>query len=96
MSRPRFTIEEVTDPGRIARFRAQDERARRNSEWLQAHWAEIVPRARRKFLAVAGQQAFVAATAEEARALARSAHPEDDGLIEQYVRPERGPRLYAT
>ena len=96
MSRSRFMIEDVTDPAEVSRFRAQDEWARRNSEWLQAHWAEIVPGARGKFLAVAGQQAYVAATPEEARALATAAHPEDDGIIEQYVRAERGPRLYAN
>ena len=96
MSRPPFTIEEVTDPGEIARFRAQDKRARRNSEWLQAHWAEIVPKARGKFLAVAGQRAFVADPPEETWALATAAYPEDDGVVEHYLRPERGPRLYAT
>jgi hypothetical protein len=95
MSQPRFSIEEVTDPTEIARHRAQDERARRNSDWLQAHWADVLPQARGRFLAVAGQEAFIADTPEEARAMARAAHPDDDGLIAQYVRPERGPRIYA-
>ena len=53
------------------------------------------PQARGKFLAVVGQQAFVAETPEEAWALAKAAHPEDDGAISQYVRPEQGPRIYA-
>jgi hypothetical protein len=96
MGQPRFTIEAVGDPAEIARFHAQDERARRNSEWLQSHWAELLPGARGRFLAVAGQEAFLADTPDEAWALARAAHPEDDGVIEQYVRPERGPRLYAN
>lgn len=95
MSQSRFTIEEVCDPEEIARFRAQDERARQNSAWLQAHWAEILPRARGKFLAVAGQEAFLANTLEEAWAMATAAHPDDDGAFVQYVRAERGPRLYA-
>lgn len=95
MSEPRFIIEEVTDPDEIARARAQDERARRNDEWLQAHWPEIVPRARGKFLAVAGQEAFIADTPEEAWSMAMAAHPEDDGAHAQYVIPERGPRIYA-
>ena len=95
MSEPRFIIEEVTDPAEIARARVQRERARRNSDWLQAHWPDLLPQARGRFLAVAGQQAFIADRLEEARALARAAHPDDDGLIAQYVRPQRGPRIYA-
>ena len=95
MSEPRFIIEEVTDPEAIARARAQDERARRNDEWLQAHWPEIVPKARGRFLAVAGQEAFIADTWEEAWAMAKAAHPEDDGAHLQYVIAERGPRIYA-
>jgi hypothetical protein len=95
MSEPRFIIEEVTDPEAIARARAQDARARRNDEWLQAHWPEIAPRARGRFLAVAGQEAFIADTWEEAWALAKAAHPDDDGAHLQYVLAERGPRIYA-
>jgi hypothetical protein len=91
----RVTIEAVDDPREIDRFRAQGERARRNSRWLETHWAEVLPRARGKFLAVAGQEAFIAGSSAEALALASAAHPEDDGLFVQYVRPERGPRLYA-
>ena len=90
-----FTIEEVTDPDEIARARAQDERHRRNSDWLQAHWPDVLPQARGKFLAVAGQEPFIADTPEEAWAWAAATHPEDNGAIVQYVRPEKGPRIYA-
>jgi hypothetical protein len=55
-----ITIEEVTDPGEIARFRAQDEQHRRNADWLQAHWSDLLPQAHGKFLAVAGQETFIA------------------------------------
>jgi hypothetical protein len=92
---PHVTLEEVTDPTEIARGRAQIERARRNSDWLQTHWSDVLPQARGKFLAVAGQQPFLANTPKEAWALARAAHPEDDGAMCQYVRPEKGPRIYA-
>jgi hypothetical protein len=92
---PRLTIEEVNDPAEIARSQRQDQRARQNSDWLQAHWAEILPQARGKFVAVAGQEAFIADTADEAWRLARTAHPEDNGAISQYVFPEGGPRIYA-
>jgi hypothetical protein len=95
MDEPQVIIGEVTDPEAIARARAQDERARRNDEWLQAHWPEIVPRARGRFLAVAGQEAFIADTPEEAWDMAMAAHPEDDGAHAQYVLPEPGPRIYA-
>lgn len=91
----RLTIDEVNDPAEVARCRAQDERARRNADWLEAHWAELLPRARGRFIAVAGQQAYIADSAEEAWRLARAAHPDDDGAISQYVRPEGGPRVYA-
>lgn len=63
---PTFIIEEVTDPQEIARAKAQDARHRRNNEWLQAHWAAVLPQARGKFLAVAGQEAFIADTIAEA------------------------------
>ncbi len=96
MSQPRFIIEEVTDPVEIARHLEVDKRARRNSDWLQAHWAELRPQARGRFLAVAGQEAFIADTGEEARALANAAHPDDNGVLVQYVRPEEGPRNYGT
>jgi hypothetical protein len=96
MSEPQFTIEEVTDPAGIARLREQFERGKRNSDWLQAHWADVLPQARDKFLALAGQEAFIADTPEEARALARAAHPEDDGMFSLYVPPLGGPRIYAS
>jgi hypothetical protein len=92
---PKFVIEEVTDPAEIASHKAQRERARRNRDWLQMHWSELLPAARGKFIAVAGQEAFIADSAEEAWSMAKAAHPEDDGAIDQYVRPERGPRIYA-
>lgn len=47
-------------------------------------------------MAVAGQEAFIADTHEEAWAKARAAHPDDDGAISQYVRFARGPRIYAN
>jgi hypothetical protein len=96
MSEPQFTIEEVTDPAEIARSRAQDERFKRNSDWLQGHWADVLPQARDKFLAVAGQEAFIADTPEEARALARAAHPDDNGMFSLYVPRAGGPRIYAS
>lgn len=95
MSEPRIIIEDVTDPDAIARIVSQHEHARRNSAWLQAHWSDLLPQARGRHLAVAGAQAFIADRPEEAWAMAMAAHPEDDGGLLQYVRPEQGPRIYA-
>jgi hypothetical protein len=89
-----FIIEEVADPTEIAQHCARYERAKRNSDWLQAHWANILPRARGKFVAVAGYEAFVASTSKEAWAQARKAHPEDDGALCQFLFPHMGPRFY--
>ena len=47
------------------------------------------------FVAVAGQEAFIASTPDEAWTTARAAHPEDDGALCQYVFPGKGPRIYA-
>jgi hypothetical protein len=90
-----LTLEEVNDPAVIARVRAVDGQAERNSDWLEAHWAEILPGAVGKHLVVAGQEAFIADTSAEAWALAKSAHPNDEGALCQYVLPNRGPRIYA-
>ena len=90
MREPVFQIEEINDPVEVARCKAQDERSRRNSDWLQAHWADLLPQARGKFVAVAGQEAFIADTHEEAWAMARKAHPEDDAPLASTSSPERG------
>ncbi len=95
MSDRQLIIKEMTDPEQIERFWAQLERMRRNSDWLQAHWADVLPEARGRHLAVAGQEAFIADTGEEAWAAAMAAYPDDNGALLQYVRPERGPRIYA-
>lgn len=94
MTQSQLIIEEVTDPKQIARARAQDERHRRNSDWLQTHWTDVLPQARGKFLAVAEQEAFIADTAAAAWAWAATTHPEDDGAIVRYIRTEKGPRMY--
>jgi hypothetical protein len=91
-----FDIEEVSDGAQVARFRARDMLAKRNSAWLQAHWSELLPNARGKFLAVSGEQAFLGDSAEEAWRQAKVAHPADDGALLQYVLPGSGPRFYAN
>src|SRR2546429_177423 len=86
----KLTFEVVTDPVEDARRLAHDE------QWLEAHWSEIVPQAYEKCVAVPGQKAFIADTGEEAEARARAAHPDDEGLLSQYVFPPGGPRIYGN
>jgi hypothetical protein len=93
---PAMVIEEVTDPAELTRARAQDERHRCNQEWLEAHWDALLPGARGKVIAVAGRQAFIAATPAEAWAWVESTHPDDDGAIVRYVRPTTEPRIYVS
>jgi hypothetical protein len=90
------TMELVDAADVSAQARAQDERFKRNSDWLEAHWADLLPQARGKHLVVAGQEAFIADTPEEARAMAEAAHPDDDGAFGQYVFPNTWPRIYAN
>ncbi len=94
MNESRIIIEEVNDPAYVARFDAQHEQAKRNSDWLEAHWADVLPQARGKHLVVAGQEAHIADTPEEAWAWAEATHPEDQGALVQYVFKEGGPRIY--
>ena len=96
MSKPACIIEDVSDADETARVQGQDERHRRNNAWLQTRWDAVLPQARGKFLAVAGQEAFIAQTHEEAWAWVDTTHPEDDGAMVQYVRPETGPCIYAS
>jgi hypothetical protein len=93
---PKMIIEEVTDPVEIARYREEHEQFVRNSDWLEGHWNQLLPQARGKFVAVAGQEAFLADKPEEARRLAETAHPNDKGIFVRYVLTHRGPRIYGN
>src|SRR5258708_3243469 len=93
-SEPQFAIEEVTDPAEIARHKAKIAQFTRNSDWLAAHWSDVLPQARGKFVAVAGEEVFVAETVEEAWAWTEAKHPEDNGPLVRYVIPGEGPRIY--
>jgi hypothetical protein len=88
-------IEEVNDPAEVARSKARHERALRNLEWLEKHWADLLPQAYGKFLAVAGEEAFVADAPEQAWIWIEATHPDDSGAFVRYVFPKGGPRIYA-
>jgi hypothetical protein len=89
----RTNLEEVTDPGEIARTHAQHEQARRNSDWLYLHWTDVLPQAYGKFIAVAGQEAFIGETPRAAWEWARAKHPDDHGALVEYVMPPGGPQF---
>ena len=93
---PKIVIEVITDPEQIARSKAMDEQFKRNLDWLQSHWGDVLPQARGKFVAVAGQQTFVADTAKEAWAWCDNTHPEDKGPWVTFVPATLGPRIYAN
>ncbi len=90
-----FAVSIVTDEAELAKARAQDERFKKNIRWFEAHAAEFFPKYRGKILCVAGEELFVADSAEEVIAMARNAHPEDDGFFTAIVPKERHPRIYA-
>jgi hypothetical protein len=93
--RARLVVEEMTNPSDVVRTRAQDDRFRRNSDWLQAHVTQVYERYRGKCICVSAQQLFVADTPEAVLALAKAAHPEDDGRLLRYIPSERMTRIYA-
>jgi hypothetical protein len=96
MSEGYVVLEAIDDPTEAKRIRDHIDRGRRNMLWLSEHWAELLPHAQGRFVAVAGQEACVADSIAEAWAWAQATHPEDDGALVQYVRPEQGPRIYGN
>lgn len=88
-------LEVVTDAGELARSRKQDEQFDRNSDWLESHAAEVYPQCRGRHVCVAGQELFVAATAEQALDLAQAAHPDDEGILLRYIPCKKVTRIYA-
>jgi hypothetical protein len=91
----RLAMVEITDAQEAAKMKAQRERFRKNSDWLQAHIPEVYAQHRGKHICVAGQELFVADTAPQVVAMARQAHPHDDGLLLRYIPREKLERVYA-
>jgi hypothetical protein len=87
-------IVEDLDAAEMARARARGERFQRNLAWFSAHALEIGDAHRGKCICIAGEELFVADTPEQALALAKAAHPEDDGPFIHYIYRERMPRIY--
>lgn len=85
----------VTDPQELALARAQDEQFERNLAWLGLHASEVYSQHRGKCICISGEQVFAANSAREAVALAKRAHPDDQGRFVRYVPREKVPRIYA-
>ena len=92
--RPAIVMSEVTDPAELAAARRRREHFDRNWAWFTAHAEEIYRTCRGKILCVAGQELFVADTPEELMALARAAHPDDEGMFTRIIPRERADRYH--
>jgi hypothetical protein len=68
----------------------------RNMQWWSAHGESLIPELREKFIAVAGEELFVAGSRCEVQQLAREAHPEDEGVFVLDLTSSFFPRLYAA
>jgi hypothetical protein len=88
-------IEEELSPEELAQAHAQGERHERNLAWLEAHGPEVYAQHRGRHICVASGELFVADTVQEVLALAKAAHPKDDGRVLWYLSPIPGPRIYA-
>ncbi len=86
---------EVTDPDEIAKIKAQRERGRKNSDWLQAHVPQVYAQHRGKCICVAGEELFVADTAPEVLAMVRQGSSGRRWAFAKVHSGERMERIYA-
>ena len=91
-----ITMEEMTDPGELAKLQVRSAQTARNAAWLQAHAPEIYESYRGKFIVVAGEELFIGDTPEEVLTQAKSAHPEDHSSLIRYIYPKKMVRIYAN
>ena len=84
----------VTDPVEAAQMAASHDQFMKNVKWLHSHWSNVLPQGMGKYIAVAGEEPFIADSRDEAERMAREAHPEDQGVYVHRPRPETGPRFY--
>ena len=90
-----IVVSEVTDPLELAKAHKRWEQADLNSAWLQAQVPEIYSRHRGKYICVAGEELFVGDDPREVVALAKAAHPDDEGALLRYIPKEKIERIYA-
>lgn len=92
---PVVIMEQITDPVELAKAEVRQKLFERNSAWFDAHATEIYRVHRGKCLCISGQELFVADTPAEVLALAKAAHPNDDGRFTRIIPKEILPRIYA-
>jgi hypothetical protein len=92
---PLVLEEAILTPAEVALMRARHERFDRNWAWFQEHIDEIADHHAGKVIAIVDEELFSAETSEAVLALARAAHPDDDGLFIQYIPSEQAYRIYA-
>jgi len=92
---PVMMVTEITDPDDLAAARLRRERSDCNAAWMQSHAGELFALYRGKCVCIAGQEAFAADTSREAVALAKTAHPDDDGRLIYRVPMRKAIRIYA-
>ena len=86
----------VTDPPELALARpSQPRQLERNLAWLGRRASEVYCQHRGQCICISGEQVFAANSAREAVALAKRAHPDDQGRFVRYVPREKVPRIYA-
>ncbi len=90
-----IVMEEVIDPAELAGARARRVQFDRNWAWFLEQIPGLYEAHRGQCICVSGEEVFAADTAEQALALARAAHPEDDGRFTLYVPRKRMTRIYA-
>jgi hypothetical protein len=90
----KVVMEEVTDPAELAQAQAQRERFDRNWAWFKERATEVYERFRGQCVVIAGEEIFAADEPEAAWALAKAAHPDDDGSFIIYVPREKVARIY--
>lgn len=93
--RAEILMQELTDSGELAKARKLREQFDRNSQWLQSHIADVYTEYRGKCICIAGQEAFIGDTLDEAIALATATHPEDEGWFTRYIPLEKVAKVYA-
>jgi hypothetical protein len=89
-------MENVTDLEELARARMRHKRFDRNLAWYQAHALELGAAFRGQHICIAGEEVFVADTAQEVLTKAKTAHPDDDGFYLKYIFKNKMERIYAN
>jgi hypothetical protein len=83
-----FRLEEVDlTAEELSIVQAYEESLARNEGWLSTQWPRLIPACLGQWLAVAGQEPFVARTREAAEAWVKAKHADDPGAFVDHVAP---------